>query len=216
MKQLSLILFILFLLTACSQEEIFEEYSGDVTEIFPEISLSEELNLYVDETGQPAYGHYTSSYQNGSTRADITFSEGMISKGEIFRSDGLLWKEYGVENEWMKLTYYNVNGEPKMITVYGDDLSDQREFHVWHEDGTRLVKSDETHYKMWYENGQPRLQLASVDGELHGKVASWYENGQIEYELHYTNGIEHGTFKWWDEEGNVVKEKTFDMGELVK
>ncbi|REL32809.1 hypothetical protein DYD21_13355 [Rhodohalobacter sp. SW132] len=216
MKQLSSILFILIISVACSQEEVFEEISNDITEIFTEISLSEELNLYVDETDQPADGHYTSSYQNGSTLADVTFNEGMISEGKIFRSDGLQTVGYTVENERMKLTYYNENSEPKLVTVYGDDLSERREFHVWHTDGTRLVESAENTFNMWYENGRPRVQMPSVDGELHGKVAVWYENGQIESEHHYSNGVKHGTFTEWDEEGAVTSQKVYEMGELIK
>ena len=216
MKQLSSLLFILLLLTACSKEDSFEKTSYRVVDIFPEISLSDELNLYVDETGQPANGNYTSSYQNGFTLADITFSEGMISEGEIFRSDGLQEVSYKVENDRLKLTFYREDGEPRLITVYGDNMSDRREFHVWHEDGTRLVESDETIFRTWYENGRPRVQMPSVDGELHGKVALWYENGQKEYEQHYSGGVKHGTFKEWDEEGNITDEKVYEMGELIE
>lgn len=213
-KQLSPILLTVCLFTGCSQE-IYEEYSDDVTEIFPDIFLSEELNLYVDEAGQPADGQYMSSNQNGSIRADVTFKEGMISEGEIFRSDGTLSAGYSIENEWVKLTLYNEKGEPRLVTIYGDDLSDRKELHAWHEDGTRIVESDETIFKTWYENGRPRVQMASADGEMHGRVASWYENGQIESEHHYSDGKKHGTFKEWDEEGNLISEQAYDMGTLV-
>ncbi|REL32808.1 hypothetical protein DYD21_13350 [Rhodohalobacter sp. SW132] len=216
MKPLSSLLIILLLLTACSQEETFEKTSYRVADIFPEISLSDEFNLYVDETAQPANGHYTSSYQNGSTLADITFREGMISEGKIFRSDGLQEVSYTTENERMKLTFYKENGEPHLVSVYGDDMSDRREFHAWYENGVRSIESDETNYKMWYENGLPQLQIPSVDGELHGRVVSWYETGQEEYEMNFYDGIEHGTFKEWDEEGNITSEKVYEMGELIK
>lgn len=215
MKQLSTLLITVCLFTGCSRE-IYEEYSEDVTEIFPEITLSEELNLYVDGSGRPADGHYKSSYQNGSIRADIIFNEGMISKGEIYRNDGSQSVGYSIENEMMKYTLYNEKRESKLVVLYGEDLSDRKEFHVWHEDGTRLVESDETIFKTWYENGRPRVQMASADGEKHGRVASWYENGQIESEHHYSDGKKHGTFKEWDEEGNLICEQAYDMGVLVR
>ena len=216
MKPLSSLLFILLLLTACSQEEIFEKTSYRVADIFPEISLCGELNLYVDESGQPADGHYTSIYQNGSTLADVTFRGGMILEGKIFRSDGLQEVNYTTENERMKLTFYKENGEPHLVSVYGDDMSDRREFHAWYDNGVRSIESDETNYKMWYENGRPKLQIPSLDGKTHGRVVSWYENGQAEYEMHFAHGIEHGIFKEWDEEGSVTSEKVYEMGELVE
>ena len=216
MKKLSSLLFILLLLTACSQEEIFEKTSYRVADIFPEISLSGELNLYVDESGQPADGHYTSIYQNGSTLADVTFRKGMISEGKIFRSDGLQEVSYTTENERLILTFYKENGEPHLVSVYGDDMSDRREFHAWYDNGVRSIESYETNYKMWYENGRPKLQIPSLDGKTHGRVVSWYENGQTEYEMNFAHGIEHGIFKEWDEEGNMTSEKVYEMGELIK
>ncbi len=114
------------------------------------------------------------------------------------------------------MTYYNEKREPKMIVLYGDNLSDRREFHVWHEDGTRLVESDETMFRMWYDNGQPRLHVASLNGETYGKMVSWHENGRMKSEHHFINGVKHGSFKEWDEEGDVISEQTYDMGELVE
>jgi len=216
MKQLSSLLFIILLFTACSREETFEVTSYHVADIFPDISLSSELNLYVDETGQPANGHYTSGYQNGYILADITFSEGMISDGKIFRSDGLQTAGYTSENGGMKLTFYNEDGEPKLISVYGDDMSDRREFHAWYKNGNRSIASDETSYKKWYENGQPKIQMPSMDGKTHGRVVFWHENGQMEYEMHFTHGVEHGTFREWDEDGAVTSEKVYEMGELAE
>lgn len=215
MRQLSPILITLCIFTGCSRE-FYEEYSDDVTEIFPDIFLSEELNLYVEEVGRPAVGHYTSSYQNGSIRADVTFKDGMIVEGEIFRMDGSQSVGYTVENDWVKYTLYDEKGKPKLIALYGDDLSDQREFHVWHENGTRLVESDEAIFKTWYENGRPRIQMESVDGEMHGRVASWYENGRMESEHHYSDGVKHGTFIEWDEKGKLISEQAYDMGTLVR
>ncbi|MDZ7659259.1 hypothetical protein [Fodinibius sp.] len=215
MKQLSSVLFILLLFTACSQE-IPERYTANVEEIFSDISISEDLYLYVDGTGQPADGHYTSNYQNGSIQADITFKDGMISEGEIFSPDGVLTIRYTTENNLMKISYYNKsNSQPRMVTLYGDDLSDRVAFHTWDEDGTRRVKHDQTVMKQWYENGQPQFEMSLRDGKLHGKSATWYENGQIKSEVHYINDMKHGTFKEWDKEGNVISKQVYDMGKLV-
>ncbi len=214
MKQLSILLLIFAFITSCSQDS-FEEYSNDLEVIFSELSFSDDLNLYVDETGQPADGQFTKNFQNGLLQADVMFLDGMISKGQIFRSDGLLIVDYITENDLLKHTYYNEEGEPRMIVIYGEDFSDRREFHVWGADGTRLVKSDQTIHKSWHENGQPALNIPWHDKGVHGVSTSWYTNGQKEFERHFYHGERHGSFKEWDEQGNLVAYKIYEMGELI-
>jgi antitoxin component YwqK of YwqJK toxin-antitoxin module len=215
MKQLTSVLFILLLFTACSQESS-EQYTGKVEKIFSEISVSEDLNLYVDESGQLADGHYTSNYQNGSIQADVTFKDGMISEGGVFSPDGVQTIRYTTENGLMKISYYNKrNSHPRMVTLYGDNLSDQIEFHTWDEDGTRRHKQDRTIMKQWYKNGEPQFEMQLKDGKIHGKSVTWYENGQMKSEQHYMNEVKNGTFKEWDKEGNLISEQVYNMGELV-
>jgi len=214
MKNLASPLLLLLLFAACGQE-ISEEYSHDITELFPEISLSEELNLYVDEDGQPVDGHYSTTYEDGSDRADITFRDGMISEGEIFREDGYRTVGYSTENGMMTHTLYAEDDQPRLISVFGDDLSDRREFHVWYDDGTRFVESDQTINRMWYESGQLQSEVPLTDGRMDGKAVFWHENGEIKAENHFTDDEMDGTFTEWDEEGNIVRERVYDMGELV-
>jgi hypothetical protein len=140
MKKLTTLLSVLLLLAACG-EEITNEYSGDVAEIFQEISFSEKLNLYVYNDGQPAEGHFSATYHDGSPQAIVTFRDGMISEGEIFAQNGLRTIGYSTKNGMMKQTYYAGKEQPRLINIYGDDLEDRREFHVWYENGNRLVKS---------------------------------------------------------------------------
>jgi|SRR5690554_3408063 len=214
MKQLSSVLFILLLFNACSQE-IPEEYTNDIEAIFSNISVSEELNLYIDNDGQPADGHYTSNYQNGALQADVTFKDGMISEGEIFSSYGRLGARYSTERGMMKTTYYNATAShPTMVTLK-NDLSKDIEANIWAEDGTQLVEQDQTVMKNWYLNGQPMFDVSLKDGEYHGKSLVWFENGQIKSEMYFTNGVENGTFQEWDEKGNLVSKKVYDMGKLV-
>jgi antitoxin component YwqK of YwqJK toxin-antitoxin module len=214
-KQLLSALLILLLVTACSQVTS-EKYTAKVEKIFSEISVSEELDLYVEESGQPADGHYTSNYQNGSLQADVTFRDGMISEGEIFTSEGVLTVRYTTEDGFMKTSYHTTSSsQPRMITLHDENLSDQVGFHTWDEDGTRRVKHDQTVMKQWYKNGQPQFEMSLKDGKLHGKSARWYKNGQIKSEKHYINNVKDGTFKEWDEKGNLIKRQVYDMGELV-
>ncbi len=213
MKQLSSALVILLLFAACSQE-IPEEYTGDVEGIFSEITVSKELNLYIDDDGQPAEGHYTANYQNGAMQADVTFKDGMISEGEILTSSGKLRARYSTERGMMKTSYYTTGSHPTMITLH-KDLSDYIEFHTWAEDGSQLVEQDQTVMKSWLLNGQQLFDFPLKDGELHGKSVRWFENGQVKSEEYFANGVEHGTFQEWDEKGNLVSKKVYEMGELV-
>ncbi len=213
MKSLSSVLFILLLFAACSQE-IPEEYIGSVETIFSDISVSEELNLYIDDDKQPADGHYTSNYQNGAMQADVTFKDGMISEGEIFTSSGKLRARYSTERGMMKTSYYSTASHPTMVTLH-KDLSDYIEFHTWAEDGTQLVKQDQTVMKSWLLNGQQLFDFPLKDGELHGKSVRWFENGQVKSEEYFADGVEHGTFQEWDEKGNLITKKIYDMGKLV-
>jgi len=218
MKSLYSLLVILFLITACSREKAqdFSEFqSVNVEDIFETISLSEELNLYVDEEGQPAEGRLTASYEDGSLRADVTFSEGMISEGGIFRPDGSHFAGYTTSDEMMKYTIYFTTGDPNLVTLYGDDLADRREFHVWQENGQRLVEFNQSMHRMWHENGWQSLEVPAIDGKTHGRAASWYENGQIKSEYHFINGDLDGTYMKWDEDGNLIVERVYELGELV-
>jgi antitoxin component YwqK of YwqJK toxin-antitoxin module len=214
MKQLTSVLFILLLFAACNQEAS-EEYTGKVENIFSEISISEEQNLYIDKSGQPADGYYTSNYKSGALQADITFKGGMISEGEVFSPDGIVTVRYSTEKGLMKKTYYSSSSNPRMATLYDKDLSNRIEFHTWDEDGTRRVKTNQTVMKQWYKNGQPQFEMPLKDGKLHGRSVKWYENGQIKSEEHYIKNVENGTFKEWDKEGNVISKQVYDMGELV-
>ena len=214
-KRLTSALLFLLLITACKQETS-EEYTGNVERIFSEISVSEDLNLFVDESGQLADGHYTAYYQNGSIQADVTFKNGMISEGGVFSPNGVQTIRYTTENGFMKVSYYNKrNSHPRVVALYGNNLSDRIEFHTWDEDGTQRVKHNQVVMKLLNENGQPMFEMSLRDGEGHGKYVSWFENGQIKSEGYFTDGVKNGTFKEWDEKGNVVSMQVYDMGELV-
>ena len=215
MKQLTSRLFILLLFAACSQQTS-EKYTGKVEDIFSDIAVSEELNLYVDETGQPADGHYSSTYQNGAMQADVTFRDGMISEGKIFSKEGVLTTRYTTENGLMKTSYHNTsNSQPRMVTLHGEDLEDQVEFHTWDQDGTQRTKHVQTVLQGWHENGQPQFKMQLKDGKLYGESTLWYENGQIKSEEHYINDVKHGTSRKWDKEGNLISNQVYNMGKLV-
>lgn len=214
-KRLTPALVLILSITSCNQEPL-EEYIGFIERIFSEISVSEDLNLYVDEYGQLANGQYTTYYRNGLIQADVTFKNGMISEGGVFSPNGVQTQRYTTENGLMNISYFNKeHSHPRVVVLYGNNLSDRIEFHSWDEDGTQRVKHDQLAMKLWHENGQAKLEISLKDGDMHGNYVSWFENGQIRSEGYFTDGVKNGTFKEWDEKGNVIRMQMYNMGELV-
>lgn len=116
----------------------------------------------------------------------------------------------------MNISYFNKeHSHPRVVVLYGNNLSDRIEFHSWDEDGTQRVKHDQLAMKLWHENGQAKLEISLKDGDMHGNYVSWFENGQIRSEGYFTDGVKNGTFKEWDEKGNVISMQMYNMGELV-
>jgi hypothetical protein len=75
MKERITLLSILLMLAACGKE-ITDEYSGDVAEIFQEISLSEKLNLYGDDLEDRREFHVW--YENGNIIRERVYDMGEL------------------------------------------------------------------------------------------------------------------------------------------
>ena len=55
----------------------------------------------------------------------------------------------------------------------------------------------------FYDNGQIRFELPTLDGKRHGLQRWWYENGNIHFEYHALNGIQIGLQTRWHESGTL-------------
>jgi hypothetical protein len=58
--------------------------------------------------------------------------------------------------------------------------------------------------RIYYRNGQLRLENLELDGRLHGLCRTWHYNGQIADESKYDHGQWHGLNRQWDEKGRLL------------
>lgn len=58
--------------------------------------------------------------------------------------------------------------------------------------------------RIYYRNGQLRLEQAEVEGELHGHSRAWHCNGQIAEETFYSHGKMHGICRQWNDNGRLL------------
>jgi len=73
-------------------------------------------------------------------------------------------------------------------------------------------KQDGIH-KSYYDNGKPKYEVPSVNGQIHGKERYWYDNGNLEQEIPYVNGQEHGIARWYHGNGKLKHEIPYVNGE---
>lgn len=66
--------------------------------------------------------------------------------------------------------------------------------------------------RLYYRNGQIRMENRVVGRELHGLCRTWHYNGQLAEELSYRHGKLHGTSWQWDEYGHPLGSFTMNQG----
>src|SRR5574344_414641 len=95
-------------------------------------------------------------------------------------------------------------------------------------------------YKIYYPNGNVKMEVLSkegipngegkfynedgvlefkgiwVDGKLDGKFFNYFGDGSIHNELNYTKGLQNGIQRTFDEDGNVIVEVIFENGKAVR
>lgn len=209
-KLFPLFISLLVLLSCNSNNEPLE--SDSISNMFPGIYLSGETKIYVDENGNPVTGDFDSHYENGELRSELTFEDGFIVSGSGWDEEGELRAVYSIEDELPIVTYLSENGQKNSQFQFKDDMITPVATKVWYQDGTLNIESTQSHYKTWYENGQPESEVILTDGKMEGTGYGWHENGELAAENHYKDDQWHGTFKRWDENGNLIEEKTYDMG----
>ncbi|REL39047.1 hypothetical protein DYD21_03565 [Rhodohalobacter sp. SW132] len=206
MKGSIYILFLLMLFSSCS---IFSEERDRVqlVDIFPEINLSEDEGIYIDSDGKKINGKRSRNYRNGNLRADLTFSDGLITDGVIRLKDGTLYADYSIADGLYYHTQYWPDGKPQMMVVYEGNYNNQTEFHVWHENGTPVVASNPYFTRTWYEDGQLRMEILLKDDGEQGIARTWYMNGELKAESHFENNPHAGLYREWDEDGELIKNR---------
>lgn len=226
MRTAALLILSLVLLAAC-QEQTISEQKNHVTEALPQIAISTADQLYMDrESGEPADGEYTSTHEDGTPRASLIFSDGLIPEGTIHeRPEGFyesVDKDSQIEWTFTKdngvyLCTLTVDGVKRQQTGHGDRLTDVVRMRIWSPDGTPIAEFSEYRMKEWFPNGELK-SVAEFDPDgsgLHGRVAAWYQDGQISGESFYSNDLLNGHYREWDEEGNLITERYCKDGEPV-
>lgn len=226
MRTAALLILTFALLAAC-QEQTVSEQKNHVTEALPQIALSTADQLYVDrESGEPANGEYTSTHDDGTPRASLTFSGGLILEGTLHeRPEGLYeLTDEDSQIEWVfskddgvHLSTLLIDGVKRQQSGHGDRLTDILRMRTWSPDGTPIVEFTENRIKEWFPNGKVK-SVAELDpdgGGLHGRVAAWYPNGQISGESFYSNDLLNGHYREWDEDGNLITERFYEDGDVV-
>jgi MORN repeat variant len=66
--------------------------------------------------------------------------------------------------------------------------------------------------RLYYRNGQIRMEDRELGGQLHGLCQTWHYNGQLAEELSYRHGQLHGTSRQWDEHGHLLGSFTMNHG----
>jgi len=66
--------------------------------------------------------------------------------------------------------------------------------------------------RVWYENGQKKLEQHFVDGAPHGPRRTWYIEGREWTEGHYVDGLEDGVWRTWLPDGTLQTEWTMQRG----
>jgi len=202
-------LFLLMLFSSCSNSSD-EQSKVQLTNIFPEIHLSEDDGLYLDIDGNRMNGNLSANYRNGNLRAKLNFSDGLITNGVIRLEDGTLYADYSMADGLNYHSIYWPDGTPKMLVAYEDDYNNQKEFHVWSENGTPVVASNPYFTRTWYEDGQLRMEMIlKGDGEQ-GIARAWHANGELKTESHFESDPYAGIYREWDENGELIKKRAPD------
>jgi antitoxin component YwqK of YwqJK toxin-antitoxin module len=226
MRTTSLLIFSITFLFAC-QEQSVSEQMNHVTEVLPEIAISTPDQIYIDrESGEPANGEFVSLHEDGSLRAALTFSGGMIIDGKISEAPDGLYRSYSdtEQIEWIFIKKNGVHVSTLLIdgvkvqqAGHGERLTDVKLMRRWSIDGTPISEFSEYRMREWHPNGELK-SIAEFDPDgsgLNGRVAAWLPNGQIAGESFYHNNLLHGSYREWDEEGNLITEKYYKEGEPV-
>lgn len=66
--------------------------------------------------------------------------------------------------------------------------------------------------RLYYRNGQARMEDRKADGQLHGLCRTWHYNGQLAEELRYRHGKMHGLCREWDDHGRLLGSFTINHG----
>jgi antitoxin component YwqK of YwqJK toxin-antitoxin module len=98
-----------------------------------------------------------------------------------------------------------------VLKIYNDQNILVEEVGVPDED----ERSYEGKYKLWYDNGQLKVERRYVGGVVMGKYKEWYENGQIKIDTYRDGDSFDGYYQGWYENGVLRTKASFRYGKLI-
>lgn len=212
-KSIFILIPIAFLFSCNSLPEDLK--TDHVSDIFPQIYISEKNGLYTGRDKEPQNGTFLSKFSDGSIHAKLKMVDGMITEGIIRLQNGRIHSDYSSIDGRSYHTVYGETELPVMLTVYEGNYNQRTEFYVWYENGNPSMQNTNSMIRTWYENGQLQLQMPLKNGKIHGKALAWHKNGKLKAENYFTDDVMDGRFKEWDAEGNLIQERSYDMGQLI-
>lgn len=210
----SLLPFIIFaFLISCNTEKL-SDHTDTVTNMFPDIHISERTNVYVDPNGNLLHQTVSSEYEDGSQKARLTFENGLITEGMVWHENGRLLTSYTAKDSLIVQTFYNGKEVKIAESYFKDNVVQPVAMNTWNEDGTPNTQYDfeRSVLQVWHDNGQLASEAPMINGRIHGTVYGWHKNGELAAENHFTDDQQHGSFKKWDDRGNLIEERTYNMG----
>ncbi len=130
--------------------------------------------------------------QNGTLRKSREFKNGFLNgTKKIYRKDGSIIRE---EN-WIKRPIIKKEFRKRMIAKY------------------EILQGK---YRVWYPNGQLKIDGAYNKHKMDGFFHTWYDNGSHRSEFEISNGNFNGIFRMWDTTGNQICDQVFRNDTLIK
>lgn len=132
-----------------------------------------------------------------------------------------------------------------LLAACGESDSDE----IYNENNTNVVdgvvydineKPINGTYKIYYPNGNVKMEVKSkngkpdglgrfynedgnilfegnfADGLMNGKMLNFYPDGSIHNEINYTKGKPNGTYRTYNQDGTLVVEVVFENGKATK
>lgn len=210
MKKLLLLSVIFFMLSCTPETDSLQ--SDYITNLFPEIFLSDEPGLYTNDRGKPVTGTFETHQNGDAMQTRLTFEDGMIVSGAIWGSEGRPRSEYAMEDGLASVTYLNEKGQQTVRFYFEGNMNNIAGTKSWYEDGSPERISTQSYHKAWHPNGRLASEILFVDGRAEGTGYHWHENGALKAENNFKNDQWHGAFRSWDDAGNLLEERFYNMG----
>lgn len=219
MKKLSVIILMLFTLTAISQEVNQTDAKGRKQGVWQKFHQNGKLRYKGEfKNDQPIGTFYY--YDNTGALTLMMKNDGDIGRSELYYSKGPLkakgnYVDQKKDSIW---NYYSIEGFKISEELYLNGVK-EGVWKVYYKDGTL---AEEKNYNkgfengawiQYYENGKKRLTATYENGSMEGKIYFYDAAGKKIMEGNYKHDARHGAWLTFDANGEIEKKEIFVNGE---